>query len=211
MRTNFIQNLRKKDKYIIYPSTLYALRFTKISVHIISGKFKGYKLKQIPQTRIRPTMDRVRESVFSMIKDKVDEAVVLDLFAGSGSLGLEVLSEGGRVCHFVDNSFHATRCIKENLNKLRITDNVKVVKSSALSFIKRCEQNYYDIIFVDPPYKAKVIIKVVNTIYEQGILKADGLIVAECGIDEDLSELEHRILKTKVYGDTKISLITTCL
>jgi 16S rRNA (guanine966-N2)-methyltransferase len=151
-------------------------------------------------------MDRVKESIFSIIRDRVSEAVVLDLFAGSGSLGLEALSEGARECHLVDNSFQAVRCIKENLNRLHITENVKVINCPSMSYIKRCEQNY-DIIFIDPPYKKKLITKVVETIFSKGILKSDGIIVAECGIDEDLSELNNKILKTKIYGDTKIAIL----
>lgn len=175
-------------------------------MNIISGKFKRYKLKNIPKTNIRPTMDRVKESIFAMIRDRLNNAIVLDLFAGTGGLGIETLSEGAKNCHFVDKSYKSIKCIKENISKLGI-ENAKVFKNSVLSFIPKCEQNFYDIIFIDPPYEKKVITKIVKMIYEYQILKSKGLIVAECGIDEDLSELNEEITKTKIYGDTKISLI----
>ncbi len=176
-------------------------------MNIIAGKFKGQKFK-VPKAHIRPTMDKVREAVFSMIRDRIANSVVLDLYAGSGSFGLEAISQGAKICHFVDNSFKATRCIKRNLNKFCITNNVKVFESSVLSFINRCDSNYYDIVFVDPPYNAKVISKIVKVILEQNILKSGGVIVAECRMDEDLSKIKDRIIKSKTYGDTKIFLIS---
>ena len=176
-------------------------------MRFITGKFRGQKI-DIPKSNIRPTMDKVREAVFSMIRDKIANSVVLDLYAGSGSFGLEAISEGAKICHFVDNSFNATRCIKRNLNKFGITNNVKIFESSVLSFINRCDSDYYDIVFVDPPYNAKVISKIVKAISEQNILKSDGVIVAECRMDEDLSKIKDRIVKSKTYGDTKIFLIS---
>ncbi|MCK4339678.1 MAG: 16S rRNA (guanine(966)-N(2))-methyltransferase RsmD [Candidatus Cloacimonetes bacterium] len=176
-------------------------------MHIISGKFRGQKLN-VPKAHIRPTMDSVREAIFSMIRHRLDNAVVLDLFAGSGSLGIEALSEEAKICHFVDNSFKAIRCIEANINKLHINKNVKVSQSSALSFINRCESNYYDMIFIDPPYKSKIVAKIVDVIFEKDILKFDGLVVAECSKDEDLSKIKDKIIKSKIYGDTMISLIS---
>ena len=153
-------------------------------------------------------MDSIKEAIFSMIRHRLDDAVVLDLFAGTGGLGIEALSEDAKICHFVDKSFKAIKCIEANLNKLNINKNVKVFQSSAISFINRCESNYYDIVFIDPPYRARVISKIVKVIFEQDILKSDGLIIAECSKDEDLSEIKDKIIKSKVYGDTMISLIS---
>ncbi|MBC8313399.1 MAG: 16S rRNA (guanine(966)-N(2))-methyltransferase RsmD [Candidatus Cloacimonetes bacterium] len=175
-------------------------------MQIISGKFKGYKLKKIPKTNIRPTMDRVKESIFAMIRDRLNDAVVLDLFAGTGSLGIEALSEGSENCHFVDKSYKSTKCIKENISILGI-ENAKVIKNSAQKFIPNCRQNFYDIIFIDPPYEKKIITKIIEMIYEFKILKPNGLIIAECGIDENLAELNGKIIKTKIYGETKISFL----
>ena len=176
-------------------------------MRILTGKFKGYKLK-VPKSHIRPTMDSIREAIFSLIRYKLENAIVLDLFAGSGSLGIEALSEGAKICHFIDNSFKSIRCIEANINKLQININVKTFQSSAINYIKRCKQNYYDIIFMDPPYKANVITEIVNVIYENNIFKSDGIVVAECRKDEDLSEIKGKIIKSKIYGDTRITLVS---
>ncbi|MBC8525767.1 MAG: 16S rRNA (guanine(966)-N(2))-methyltransferase RsmD [Candidatus Cloacimonetes bacterium] len=175
-------------------------------MHIISGKYKGHKLS-IPKTHIHPTMDRVREAIFSMIRDRLNDAVVLDIFAGSGSLGLEALSQGAKICHFVDKSFKSINCIEKNLIKLNINNNVKVIKNSTLNFLTKCNENYYDIIFVDPPYRSKVINDIVKEIFTLNILKQEGLIVAECRVDENLSNIKNSYIKTKIYGDTKIFII----
>jgi len=174
-------------------------------VHIIAGLFKGHTL-ETPRGNVRPTMDKVREAIFAMIRDEVSDSKILDLYAGSGSLGLEAMSEGAKSCDFVDNSFHSIQSIKKNIEKLGISEGVNVHKCSVLSYVKDCATKY-DLIFIDPPYKKELGVKTVHEIFTHKILSINGLIILESGKDEDFKLFEDRIMKTKIYGDTKVTIL----
>jgi 16S rRNA (guanine966-N2)-methyltransferase len=152
-------------------------------------------------------MNKVRESIFSMIRDRLEGAEVLDLFAGTGSLGIEALSEGARLCHFVDYALSAIRCISNNVKKLSISDRVKIIKSPVMGFIARCVDKY-DVIFADPPYGQPNIEKMIDTLVLRGILKPNGLIVVEADSRENILPPKGYVLNQKLYGDTQIAIIT---
>jgi len=123
-------------------------------MRIVAGAFRGRRLHTPKNDRIRPTIDKVRESVFNIIAEEVPGAKVLDLFAGTGAMGLEALSRGARFCLFVDNGSEAVRLIRENIKLLAADDLSKVIHGTASSAIRRlsAQNELFDLIFMDPPY-----------------------------------------------------------
>jgi len=174
-------------------------------VQIIAGTHKG-RIIDVPKYSVRPTMDRVRESLFAIIRDEIEGADVLDLFAGSGSLGLEALSEGATWCDFVEKSFKVGKVLQKNIQSLGFDDVTCIHLSSAMSYLKNCKK-VYDLIFFDPPYKQEVAEKVIEAIYINRILNDDGLIIAETRKREDITRFSEYIVKEKIYGETKITIL----
>ena len=175
---------------------------------IISGKYKGRKLLGFDIPGTRPTMDRVKESLFAMIQAKIPGSIVLDLFAGSGNLGIEALSEGAKSCYFVDKSKKAYQVILNNLKELNISSSVYFLDYlKALNEFSKGNISF-DIIFLDPPYETDLIEKSISTIMSLGVLSKDGIIVVESDQLEKIiypSNLE--IVKSKKYGDKWVAIL----
>ena len=174
-------------------------------MHIISGTHKGHKIS-VPKSAVRPTMDKVREAIFAIIRSEVAHAQVLDLFAGSGSLGLEALSEGAEHCDFVENSYQVIKVLKKNIIALTLEKTAQIHNCSVFSYLNNCAA-IYDLIFFDPPYKKEFACKIIKAIYMKNILSDEGIIVAETGRSEDISGFENFIIKEKIYGDTKVTIL----
>lgn len=174
---------------------------------VISGILKGRNIKgyNIPGTR--PTMDRVKESVFSTIQNNIKESVVLDLFAGSGSLGIEAISNGAEYCYFVDNNKEVIKVLNENINNFNIKEKSKILHLDYNKAIKYLKENNIkvDIIFIDPPYSYNIINKIVNKIMSSNILSEKALIIIE--YQHKFKEIENLTLhKEKRYGDKFINI-----
>ena len=174
-------------------------------MHITSGTHKGHKIA-VPKGAVRPTMDKVREAIFAIIRSEVTHARVLDLFAGSGSLGLEALSEGAERCDFVESSHKVIKILQKNITDLTFEKLVHIHNCSVFSFLNNCTA-IYDLIFFDPPYKREFASKIIKAIFMNNILSDDGIIVAETGKREDIAEFEKFIIKEKIYGDTKVTIL----
>jgi 16S rRNA (guanine966-N2)-methyltransferase len=176
-------------------------------MRIIAGDKKGFKLTTLQGTSTRPTTDFVKEAIFAIIFD-CNDLEVLDLFAGSGSLGLEALSRGAKWLDLVDMSEKAVKTIKKNVDKLQYEDRTRIFRQSAENFIKH-SGNKYDIILLDPPYGKSLINKTLTAIFEAELLNEDGFVVAEHHhYREKISEqLSERIVKQKKYGDTSITIL----
>lgn len=176
-------------------------------MRVISGKYKRKKLQGFKLENTRPTMDRVKESMFAMIQNDIDGSICLDLFAGSGALGIEALSMGAKECYFVDLSKEAIKTIKKNLEG--ITESTEVLNCDYQQAIKHFKQSdtKFDLIFLDPPYQKENIEKIINSIVENKIINNSGLIIVET-ID-DLGETN--CVKTRKISDKiiKIYLINT--
>ena len=171
---------------------------------VISGFLKGRNIKSYDIEGTRPTMDRVKESLFSMIQDKVPESVVLDLFAGSGSLGIEAISNGCTFCYFNDFNRKCFTSLKSLLKEFNV-DNCEVTPydyKKALSYYK--DKNIsFDIIFLDPPYKFRNINEICKYIYENNMLNKDGIIVIE--INDLYIDIDYlNKIKEKKYNDKYI-------
>ena len=170
-------------------------------MHIISGKYRGKKLKGFEVDGTRPTMDRVKESLFGMIQSYVGDSRVLDLFAGSGALGLEAISNGAREAYLVDNNIEAIKVIRDNIKNM--DDDIKVIKSDYKNFLKETDEKF-DIIFLDPPYRKGLMGKALRVIEERDLLNEGGLVVCEYEYDDFKTNLD--LFKEKSYGFKKIKI-----
>ena len=169
-------------------------------MRIISGTMRGTKLYTLEGDNTRPTLDRVKEALFSKINFEIQEAMVLDLFAGSGALGLEALSRGAENVFLCDNSREAIKIINQNIEKTRTKDKVTLLNmdyKKALEELKKINVKF-DIIFLDPPYKTNFAEYAAKYIVTNGILNKDGLIILETDEKEKvLNNLDTDILEVK--------------
>ena len=174
-------------------------------MRVISGKYKGKNLTGFDIDGTRPTMDRVKESMFATIQNKLKDSIVLDLFAGSGSLGIEALSNGAGECYFIDNNIELINIIKNNT--ICMNENIHIMKSdykSALELFKNSNIKF-DIIFLDPPYKLNLINNCLSKIVEYELLNKDGIIVCEYET-ENIENKDLSLIKDKKYGSKKIKI-----
>ena len=178
-------------------------------MRIISGIARGTKLYTLEGENTRPTLDRVKEPLFSIIQNDIRDANVLDLFAGSGALGLEALSRGANQAILCDKSYEAIEVIKKNVNKTHFEDKTKVMCMDYKKCIATLNEKF-DLIFIDPPYKLDIAIKSVELILEKDLLSKDGIIVIETDEENrELQEIENlkdniEIINFKTYGRVKL-------
>lgn len=176
-------------------------------MRIISGELKGRRLMTPSDNRVRPTTDKVKEAVFSMIAGYLYESIVIDLFSGTGSLGLEAISRGANKVYFVDSDRRSISIIRENINHCKVEDRTVVLHADYASAISKIDDKA-DVIILDPPYSSGYITKSIKIIQEQGLLAEDGIIVAEHAVTEELPEEISglQIYKFKKYGKINISI-----
>lgn len=172
-------------------------------MRVISGTAKGTKLSSIESLSTRPTLDRVKEPLFSIIQIYIEDANVLDLFAGSGALGIETLSRGAKHCSFCDKSYESVKMLKQNLNKTRLEEKSTIYIEDFKKCIKKLNEQF-DIIFIDPPYKMDIGVESIKMILEYKLLTKDGIIILETDEKErELKELENtniEVLDVRKYG-----------
>lgn len=154
-------------------------------MRVITGKAKGIALKTPDGMLTRPTSDRVKEALFSIIQFDVPGARVLDLFGGTGQLGIEALSRGASGAVFVDEREAACALIRENLRRTKFEKEGKVIRSDYMSYLKRCKEKFH-IILLDPPYAEVFLENSLKMITEIDILETGGIIVAECPLGKEL-------------------------
>lgn len=163
-------------------------------MRIISGKARGTKINTIDEVTTRPTLDRVRESLFNIIQNYVSNTYVLDIFAGSGALGIEALSRGAKQAVFCDINKDAVKIINENLMKTRLNENATVYNMNYKKMIEKLSKNdlKFDIVFVDPPYKENIAVNSVKLIIQNNLLNENGIVIIETDEKErDLKELQE--------------------
>ena len=167
-------------------------------MRIISGKHKGKKLKSFDGFDVRPTSDRAKEALFSMLMTKVIGSDFLDLCSGTGSIGLEAISRGANSATFVDNSKESLKICDFNLKSIR--ESASLIFSDALEFLKSTSKTY-DIIYFDPPYAFDNILSILKVVYDKKILKENGLFIYEHKSDKPSKEIENfNLTNTKKYG-----------
>ncbi|WP_075036532.1 16S rRNA (guanine(966)-N(2))-methyltransferase RsmD [Halobacillus dabanensis] len=173
-------------------------------MRVISGDFKGRQLKSVPTHKTRPTTDKVKEAVFHGIGPYFQGGKALDLFAGSGGLGIEALSRGAESCVFVDQQHKAIQTIYENIKLLNIEDRVEVFKTDATRAIKAAGKRglTFDYIFLDPPYKKFSYKELMEALLEQELVAEGATIVCEHDSSEEIPEEVGQLkrIKTDHYG-----------
>lgn len=178
-------------------------------MRVISGSMRGKKLVSPPDERVRPTLDRVKENVFNMIAFNVPGADVLDLFSGSGALGIEALSRGAESAVFVDKSDESLYVTKENLRMTSFSDKAECVNSDFEDYLKSCDKKF-DLIFLDPPYAEGLLDKAISLIHGNNLLKDGGLIICESDGSPAFvpDEKLFSVSRIKKYGRVQIALLT---
>lgn len=173
---------------------------------VISGIYKGKTLKTLDGDTTRPTTSRVKESIFNIIQFDVADSEILDLFSGSGQMGIESLSRGAKKCDFVDMNKNACQIVDNNLKKCEILQ--KCQKIDYISFIKTTK-NTYDIIFLDPPYGGEIINNAINLINSFKLLKSCGIIVCETSVNDELclDNTDFLIHKNYRYGTINVTTL----
>lgn len=154
-------------------------------MRVITGKARGVQLKTPDGMLTRPTADRVKEALFSIINFDIPGARVLDLFGGTGQLGIEALSRGAQSAVFVDAREESCKLIKENLRRTKLEQSGRVTRSDYLAYLERCREQY-DIIFLDPPYAEVFLENSLKRITEIDILQSNGIIVTERPLGKEL-------------------------
>lgn len=174
-------------------------------MRVITGKARGIQLKTPDGMLTRPTADRVKEALFSIINFDIPGAKVLDLFGGTGQLGIEALSRGSSAAVFVDAREESCKLIRENLKRTKLEQDAKVIRSDYLDYLSRCREQY-DIIFLDPPYAEVFLENAIKKITEIDILRSNGIIVAERPLGKDLPWDFDGYTRSKDYKYGKVLL-----
>lgn len=177
-------------------------------MRIISGKARGTKLYTLEGENTRPTLDRVKESLFSIIQNNLQDAIVIDLFSGSGALGLECLSRGAKKAYLCDKSPMAIEIIKKNIQKTHMNNNTIVLNIDYKKSIERINEEA-DIIFIDPPYKSNIATNAIEIITNKKILRRNGIIVLETDdekreIEQLKNNIEIEMFDFRTYGRVKL-------
>lgn len=176
-------------------------------MRVITGTIKGRKLKWNKSKKVRPTTEKVKEAIFSSIQFQVQNSIFLDLFAGSGQIGIEAYSRGATRVVFVDNNIDNIKIIRQNLNQQARCNNLQVVNMDVVDFLKNCN-SYFDIVFLDPPYNATTLLNEC-LLHILRIINKNGIIICESkdyiNIDSTLNSLEiYRVYK---YGKTVVTIL----
>jgi 16S rRNA (guanine(966)-N(2))-methyltransferase RsmD len=176
-------------------------------MRVISGKARGVALKTPEGMHTRPTTDRVKEAMFSIIQFDLPGTTVLDLFAGTGQLGIEALSRDAKFAYFIDEREDACKLIRENLRRTKLDNQAQVIRSDYMAFLRNCRTKF-DIILLDPPYAEVFLENALKLITEIDILQSGGIIVTERPLDKALSWQFDGFERSKdyKYGNTLVTL-----
>ncbi len=174
-------------------------------MRVITGTARGRRLNELKGNETRPTTDKVKESIFNIIQFDIEGRHVLDLFAGTGQLGIECLSRGAERATFVDARSDAVRLIRENLKVTELADRATVLTADYATMLSAAKEKY-DLIFLDPPYETKLLDRSLELISQFDILREHGIIVCESPQDKTLPELSEPYSKYREYRYGKIKI-----
>ena len=176
-------------------------------MRVISGFLRGREIKGYTIDGTRPTMDRVKESMFAIIQDYIKDSICLDLFSGTGNLGIEAVSNGAKKVYFNDKNKIAYKIIKQNIEKFEISDKCEILNKDYMDALDYYKENHikFNIVFLDPPYDNKVITEIFKTLYRKKLLKKDAIVVCEY-TDQDIKEEYFDVIKSKNYGYKKVGI-----
>lgn len=176
-------------------------------MRVITGTARGRRLNELKGMETRPTTDKVKESIFNCIQFDVEDARVLDLFAGTGQLGIEALSRGAQSAVFVDKRTDAAKLVRDNLALCQLSDRAQVICGDSIGYLSSLRTRF-DIIFLDPPYADDLLERAIAHIARFDILSPHGIIVAESPMDKALPALEapYGIYREYRYGKIKVTI-----
>lgn len=181
-------------------------------MRVIAGSAKRTQLKTIEGLDTRPTTDRIKETLFNMLAPSLYDCSFLDLFAGSGGIGIEALSRGASEAVFVEMNPKAMACIKENLKKTHLEDRAMTLQTDVLSGLKRLDgKKHFDYIFMDPPYNHEWEKKVLELLGAGDYLSRDGVIIIEASLETKMDYIEEfgfELVKEKIYKTNKHVFLT---
>ncbi|SKA76270.1 16S rRNA (guanine(966)-N(2))-methyltransferase RsmD [Clostridium sp. USBA 49] len=179
-------------------------------MRIISGIAKGRKLLSPEGMETRPTLDRVKESIFNIIQNRIPGAIVLDVFAGTGSLGLEAASRGASQCHLVDKNFNTFKLLQQNVENLKFNDICRCYNIDSYKALNEFSDKgiIFDLIFIDPPYLKNMIPPAIDIISQKCLLESNGIIVTKIDSSEKIYEGNEKIMlvDSRKYGNTIVCL-----
>lgn len=180
-------------------------------MRIITGSARGVRLLTLPGQSTRPTSERTKEAVFSIIQFDIEGRRVLDLYAGSGQLALEALSRGASNAVLCDSSRQAIEIIKKNAARARLNDKCRIINGDAAALLQRLGKESFDLIFIDPPYAQRSIPEALRGLLANKLLKPTSLIICESGAPEDIFDGDEALaesFKVKKYAKYGVSHIT---
>lgn len=175
-------------------------------MRVIGGTRRSLPLKTIPSNKTRPTTDRIKETLFNMLSPYLSDVRFLDLFAGSGAIGIEALSRGAKEAVFVDQSRECTQVIRENLTFTKFLSEATVYTKDCFSYLRSYEGEPFDIIFMDPPYNNEFEKQALEIMKDSPLLKDSTLIIFEASKNTDISylfDMGYILLKDKSYGSNR--------
>ncbi|MBR5799578.1 MAG: 16S rRNA (guanine(966)-N(2))-methyltransferase RsmD [Lachnospiraceae bacterium] len=175
-------------------------------MRVIAGTARSLPLKTPAGMDTRPTTDRIKETLFNMLQTMVPGCVFVDMFAGSGGIGIEAISRGAKHAYFIENAKDAAACIQENLNFTKFGNNATLLKQDALSALSLIHEKEVDIIFMDPPYKSGLEDSIISVLANQPYVTEDTWIIIEAELKKDFSFVENfgfYIQKEKLYKTNK--------
>lgn len=182
-------------------------------MRIIGGYNKGMTIRVPRRESVRPTSDQVREALFNILANRIAGCFFADVFAGSGSVGIEALSRGAGACIFIEKYHQCVKIIKDNLNKLDLMHKSAVFQCDAIAGLKRLseENKKPDIIFVDPPYKNLIVPEVLVTIKNEDLLNNEGVVIVEhFKKNELITDNNWSLISSRSYGNTALSFLQPC-
>jgi len=178
-------------------------------MRVISGSARGTVLHSIEDISTRPTLDRVKESLFNIIQNYIEDTTVLDLFAGSGAIGIEFLSRRAKQVYFCDKSSKAVAMIEKNLKKTKLKEKAIVYNKDYIDCINTVKNIKFDIIFLDPPYKEEFALDAIEKISNLQLLKDDGIIIIETDEPErDINRINNMNINYKIYDLRKYGRVS---
>ena len=183
-------------------------------MRIISGTARGTKLYTLEGLNTRPTLDRVKESIFNIIQNEIRDSIALDLFAGSGSIGLELASRGAKQVILCDKSCESIKIIKKNITKTHLEEKIKIYNSDFKSCLQNLKNIKLDLIYLDPPYDTNFIKESLQMILQLQLINQKSLIIAETDdskrILDDIEDLKLKLIDKRKYGRANIIFLKKC-